>query len=174
MNELHEVRVNLHMHTTYSDGSGIHADIAQAALQTGLDAVIVTDHNVLVQGVEKYYTQGRRKTLLLTAEEIHDQARNPQKNHLLVFNANRELATFAENPQTLLDAVRRAGGISFLAHPHDEDCPPIHETSISWEAWEAQGYTGLELWNGLTELKTRSKNMAQVRTPCPPKPGFGR
>jgi hypothetical protein len=162
MNEVHEVSVNLHMHTTYSDGSGSHEDIARAALQTGLDAVIVTDHNVLVQGVEKYYTQGKRKTLLLTAEEIHDQARNPQKNHLLVFNANRELATFAENPQTLLDTVRHAGGISFLAHPDDEACPPIHETSISWEAWEAQGYTGLELWNGLSELKTRSKNMAQV------------
>ncbi|MGZ9235150.1 MAG: histidinol-phosphatase, partial [Anaerolineales bacterium] len=36
------------MHTVYSDGSGTHKDIAQAALRTGLDVVIVTDHNVLV------------------------------------------------------------------------------------------------------------------------------
>ena len=47
-----EIVINLHMHTRYSDGSGTHKDIAQAAIQNGLDAVIVTDHNVLVEGVE--------------------------------------------------------------------------------------------------------------------------
>ena len=47
MPELHELLVNLHMHTTYSDGSGSHQDIANAGLDAGLDAVIVTDHNVL-------------------------------------------------------------------------------------------------------------------------------
>ena len=49
---MQEIVVNLHMHTRYSDGSGSHKDIANAAIQTGLDAVIVTDHNVLVEGVE--------------------------------------------------------------------------------------------------------------------------
>jgi predicted metal-dependent phosphoesterase TrpH len=52
---MHEIVVNLHMHTRYSDGTGTHKDIAHAAIKTGLDAVIVTDHNVLVQGVEGYY-----------------------------------------------------------------------------------------------------------------------
>ena len=55
---MHEIVVNLHMHTRYSDGSGTHKDIAEAAMQTGLDAVIVTDHNVLVLGVEGYYRFG--------------------------------------------------------------------------------------------------------------------
>ena len=41
-----EIVINLHMHTTYSDGSGTHADIANAAIKAGLDAVIITDHNV--------------------------------------------------------------------------------------------------------------------------------
>jgi predicted metal-dependent phosphoesterase TrpH len=49
---MHEIVVNLHMHTRYSDGTGTHKDIAHAAIKCGLDAVIVTDHNVLVQGVE--------------------------------------------------------------------------------------------------------------------------
>ena len=55
---MQEIIVNLHMHTRYSDGSGTHRDIAQAAMQAGVDAVIVTDHNVLVQGVEGYYRFG--------------------------------------------------------------------------------------------------------------------
>jgi predicted metal-dependent phosphoesterase TrpH len=49
-----EIILNLHMHTRYSDGSGLHADIAHAALNAGLDAVIVTDHNVLISGPAGY------------------------------------------------------------------------------------------------------------------------
>jgi hypothetical protein len=162
MPELHELLVNLHMHTTYSDGTGSHQEIAQAGLKAGLDAAIVTDHNVLVSGVEGYHKDGKKRFLLLVGEEIHDQARVPQKNHLLVLNANRELATFAPDPQNLIDNVRRAGGLSFIAHPYDPACPAIGEADISWEAWDVQGYTGLELWNGLSEIKVRGKSFLHI------------
>ena len=159
---MQEIVVNLHMHTRYSDGSGTHKDIAHAAMKTGLDAVIVTDHNVLVQGVEGYYRFGfssplkakTRPVLLLVGQEVHDQDRDPQKNHLLIFNANRDLAFLADDPQALINSVREAGGICFIAHPKDPEAPAFKETDISWEAWDVQGYTGIELWNGLSELKT--------------------
>ena len=157
---MHEIVVNLHMHTRYSDGNGSHKDIAHAAMLTGLDAVIVTDHNVLVRGVEGYYRAADSKrfrstqVLLLVGEEIHDQDRDPQKNHLLVFNANRDLSALADDPQTLINGVRDAGGICFIAHPTDPAAPAFNETDISWEAWDVQNFTGIELWNGLSELKT--------------------
>ncbi|HEX9333779.1 MAG TPA: CehA/McbA family metallohydrolase [Anaerolineales bacterium] len=142
------------MHTRYSDGTGTHKDIAQAAIKTGLDAVIVTDHNVLIQGVEGYYRVGRDRVLLLVGQEVHDQDRDPQKNHMLVFNANRDLATLADDPQALINGVNEAGGLSFIAHPLDPEAPAFNETDISWEAWDVHGYTGIELWNGLSEFKT--------------------
>jgi len=151
---MHEIVVNLHMHTRYSDGTGTHKDIAQAAIKTGLDAVIVTDHNVLIQGVEGYYRVGRDRVLLLVGQEVHDQDRDPQKNHMLVFNANRDLATLADDPQALINGVNEAGGLSFIAHPLDPEAPAFNETDISWEAWDVHGYTGIELWNGLSEFKT--------------------
>jgi len=157
---MHEIIINLHMHTRYSDGSGTHKDIAQAAMQTGLDVVIVTDHNVLVQGMEGYYRSGpssslrTTRVLLLVGQEVHDQDRVPQKNHLLVFNANRDLSNLADDPQTLINNVRDAGGICFIAHPNDPAAPTFKEDDISWEAWDVQNYTGIELWNGLSELKT--------------------
>ncbi len=151
---MHEVIVNLHMHTRYSDGSGSHQDIAKAAFAAGVDAVIVTDHNVLAQGFEGYYKEKNKKILMLIGEEVHDQARDPQKNHLLVFGAGRELATFANDPQLLIDQVRSAGGLSFLAHPDDPAAPAFKETDISWVDWSVQNYTGIELWNALSELKT--------------------
>lgn len=150
-----EIAVNLHMHTRHSDGSGSHQDIADAALEAGLDAVIVTDHNLLVLEREGYYSKGDQKVLLLVGEEIHDQERVPQKNHLLVFGVDQELAGEAKNPQQLINKVQEAGGLSFLAHPVDPAAPLFNQNDYSWENWDISGYTGIELWNGFSEFKTR-------------------
>ena len=151
---MHEIVINIHMHTTYSDGHVTHTQIAQAALQAGIDAVVVTDHNVLVNGMEKYYEDGSRSVLMLVGEEVHDQAREPQKNHLLVFGVQRELATFASDSQHLIDMVNQEGGLCFIAHPDDPASPVFGETDISWEDWQVQGYTGIELWNAMSEFKS--------------------
>jgi hypothetical protein len=154
-----ELVVNLHMHTTYSDGHGSHEEIAQAALDAGVDVVIVTDHNVWVDGPAGYYRSGQNQTLLLVGEEIHDQARSPQKNHLLVFGAGKELGALAADPQRLIDAVHEAGGLSFLAHPFETASPLFGEPDLSWVDWQVEGYTGIELWNAMSEFKSllRSK-----------------
>jgi hypothetical protein len=151
---MEEIIVNLHIHTHFSDGSGSHKDIAQAAIQCGLDAVIVTDHNVLVLGFEGYFSNGVHQVLMLIGEEVHDQDRDPQKNHLLVFGADQEMAIFADDPQSLIKTVSDSGGLSFIAHPNDTAAQAFNEIAISWEDWSINNYTGIELWNGLSELKT--------------------
>ena len=156
---MHEITVNLHMHTPYSDGHYSHDRIAQAAIRCGLDAVVVTDHNVWVNGPEEYYQNGDKRVLLLVGEEIHNQARHPQKNHLLVIGVGRELATLASEPQRLLDTIRKSEGLSFIAHPVDPPAPAVGETDISWVDWDLHGFTGIELWNGFSEFKGRLKTM---------------
>jgi hypothetical protein len=154
---MHELIANLHMHTTYSDGNATHAELAQAAIRCNLDVIITTDHNTWVNGPENYYYQGDQRVLLMVGEEIHDQARDPQKNHLLVFGVKRELSELAYSPQRLLDAVAENGGVSFLAHPDDPAAPVINETDITWVDWNVRGYTGIELWNAFSEFKPRIK-----------------
>jgi hypothetical protein len=149
-----ELICNLHLHSTYSDGTGDYRSITQAALKTEVDVIILTDHNILVKGLEGYHRDQGRQVLVLTGEEVHDQNRVPQKNHTLVIGAEKEMAGFAHDPQTLINEVSRAGGLSFLAHPYEFDLPMIHEPDISWVNWEVDGFTGLELWNGLSEFKT--------------------
>ncbi|OQY37210.1 MAG: hypothetical protein B6243_01195, partial [Anaerolineaceae bacterium 4572_5.2] len=112
-NTMPELTVSLHVHTTYSDGTGTYAEIAQAALETGVDIVLLTDHNVLVQRAEKYYEENQNRVLFLMGEEVHDRTRAIQKNHLLVFGAEKEMVGKAENPQALVDAIAQAGGMSF-------------------------------------------------------------
>lgn len=159
---MEDIKCNLHVHTIYSDGSGDYTRIAAEALDAGLDVVIITDHNVLVKGMERYFESDGKRVLLLTGEEVHDQNRMPQKNHLLVLGCRKEMAQHAHDPQRLINQVTRDGGISFLAHPYEFDMPLFNETDITWDSWEIEGFTGLELWNGFSELKTVARSLPSV------------
>ena len=151
---MEEITVNLHMHTRYSDGTGTHEELAQAAIRAGLDAIIITDHNIWVQGVEKYFTEGEQKVLVLVGEEVHDQARQPQKNHLLVFGTEREMSHYGPDPQNLINQIAQAGGLSFIAHPVDPESAKFNQGDLSWVSWEVQGFNGIELWNAMSEFKS--------------------
>jgi hypothetical protein len=155
MKPLHEYVGNMHMHTPYSDGTGSHVEIAHAAITAGLDFVIITDHNVWVDGLDGYYVQGpERRVLLMVSEEVHDPLRNPQANHLLIYHTGRELAHYAPKPQQLIHEVEAAGGICFLAHPVERAAPLFGEDALPWVSWDVEGYTGIELWNYMSEFKT--------------------
>lgn len=151
---MQEIVVNLHAHTVYSDGWTDHETIAQEALRAGLDVVVVTDHNVWVEGLDGYRYQNGRRVLLLTGEEIHDPSRQPQKSHLLVYEARGELASLAGDLPRLLEAVEQAGGLAVLAHPVDPGAPGRPETDLSWVDWDQSAFHGLEIWNYMTEFKS--------------------
>ncbi|MDA0242311.1 MAG: CehA/McbA family metallohydrolase [Chloroflexi bacterium] len=150
---MHEIIGNIHLHTTYSDGTGTHEEVAAAAVAAGLDFLVVTDHNVLVEEVDGYYKTPQGQVLLLTGEEVHDVRREPQCNHCLVIGAQGEMATHAPNPQQLINEVQRAGGYTFLAHPHDPPATAVHEQDYAWYDWDIEGFTGLELWNYMSNFK---------------------
>lgn len=145
----HEIVGNIHIHTIYSDGSGTHADIAACAARAGLDFVIITDHSVFVPAAEGWY--GR--VLVLVGEETNDPD-PPHNNHLLCLGIRQDVAPFAGDPQGLIDEVRRQGGIAFLAHPFERPGPFIGEPAIPWTHWHVEGYTGLCIWNYMSEFKS--------------------
>lgn len=155
---MHEFIVNVHNHTRYSDGSKTHRELALAAGRAGIDAVVVTDHNLLVKGLSGYYPVGDRNILIIVGEEIHDRTLMPQKNHLLAFGITEELSGLASNTQNLITQISRHQGVSFIAHPFEDALALFNETDITWENWQVSGYTGIELWNGLSELKTVIKS----------------
>lgn len=140
------------MHTPYSDGAGHHDEIAAAAARAGIQAVVTTDHNVHVGAVEGY----RQGVLLLVGEEVHDVRRRPQANHCLIYGADAELSAFAHRPQRLIDEAVAAGGMAYLAHPVEYPARlGIENQAINWEDWDLRGYTGIELWNYMSEFKAR-------------------
>ncbi len=152
---MYEYAGNLHIHTPYSDGSKWHAEVAEAAIEAGLDFIIVTDHNIWVDGVEGYYENGNGRVLLLVGEEIHNVRRQPQASHFLAYGAERELSCYAADPQRLIDETHNAGGYGFLAHPHERDLPIVNEPNLGWHDWDIDGFTGLEIWNYMSCFKNR-------------------
>jgi hypothetical protein len=152
---VYEYAGNLHVHTSYSDGTALHAEVGRAAAEAGLDFVIVTDHNLWVDGVERYYDG----VLLLVGEEIHNVRSRPQANHLLVFHAEAELSPLASDTQGLVDEVIRRGGCCYLAHPFERSSPLDPELdAIDWREWDVHGYAGIELWNYMSEFKALLRN----------------
>jgi len=169
---------NLHSHTPYSDGTKLHAPLAEDAALAGLDFVFVTDHNVWVQGVEGYYESAAGKVLLLVGEEVHDVRREPQANHFLAFGAEQELARMSADPQKLIDATNEAGGFSVLAHPFDPSTEYYGASSHEWVAWDVTDFQALEVWNYMSRFKASMSTLRQtlhsafqprqrLNSPCP-------
>jgi hypothetical protein len=159
MGAMIELHGNLHIHTGYSDGTLYHAEIAADACQAGLDFLFFTDHNVLMRGVNRWFEfSGGRRVLVQAGEEIHQQDRIPQKNHLLALGIPADLGRQARDPQKLLDAVNASGGAAFLAHPFDPAAPLVHEDALGWVSWDVRGFAGLEIWNYMSEFKSLVRN----------------
>jgi hypothetical protein len=59
-------------------------------------------------------TQRRDKQVLLIIEKLRP-ARQPQKNHLLVFGVKRELAMYAYDPHVLLEVVNSSDGLALCS-----------------------------------------------------------
>lgn len=136
----------VHMHSIFSDGSGKVEEIAKAASETGLDYIILTDHNTmraLDEGFEKWYDN----TLLLVGCEINDKE---NKNHYLALRINEPFST-RMSAKSYVKQVNDAGGFGFIAHPlekrtHMEEHPPY-----PWIDWDINDFTGIEIWNHMSE-----------------------
>jgi hypothetical protein len=142
---------NPHVHSVYSDGAGTYRQIATAASEAKLNFVIVTDHNVYPQGLERYHNQ----VLVLTGEEVHNVLRQPQVSHLLVFGAEREMAPYSfSTAQTLVHAAVRRNGVCYVAHPLEKRSRLDRDLrAIPWSDWPIEGVHGIELWNYMSEFK---------------------
>lgn len=153
---MNEIKFAIHIHTYYSDGNASHQDLINIAAQAGLDGIITTDHNIWVKDLEGYYGEGKQKTMLLVGEEVHNRSLDPPGNHMLVIGAQKEMAPFSADPQKLINQVNLNHGLAILAHPVEDSLEMFNEQAFPWHNWEIQNFTGIELWNQMSEFKSVS------------------
>jgi hypothetical protein len=136
----------IHMHSVFSDGSGEVQDIAGFANEVGLDFIILTDHNTLralKEGFEGWYGN----TLLIVGCEINDKE---NKNHYLAFGIDDSFSTRI-TAKEYVRKVKEAGGIGFIAHPHEKRTHMKEHPPYPWIDWETTDFTGIEIWNHMSE-----------------------
>ncbi|MFA7228114.1 MAG: CehA/McbA family metallohydrolase [Melioribacteraceae bacterium] len=136
----------IHIHSVYSDGSGEVKQIAEYAGESGLDFIILTDHNTLralKEGFEKWYGE----TLLLVGCEINDKE---NKNHYLAFGISETFSTRIPAKE-YVKKVKNSGGIGFLAHPLEKRSSMKEHPAYPWTEWDTEDYTGIEIWNHMSE-----------------------
>lgn len=156
---MNETKLALHIHTHYSDGNASHQTLIDIASEAGLDGIITTDHNIWLDGLEGYFEVGKKKIMLLVGEEVHNRTLSPPGNHMLIIGAQKEMSPFGADPQRLIDQTKRNQGLSFLAHPIEDSLAMFHEPAFSWRDWDIQNFTGLELWNQMSEFKSVTPNL---------------
>jgi hypothetical protein len=136
----------IHVHSVFSDGSGTVKEIVQAARDSEVDFVVLTDHNTLRaldEGYEKWYG----KTLLLVGSEINDRQ---NKNHYLALGIDK-LPSRSLTAVEYVKEIKEAGGIGFIAHPHEKRNSMKEHPPFPWTAWESEDFTGIEIWNHMSE-----------------------
>lgn len=150
----HEYVGSIHLHTTASDGAMSHEEVASVASRAGLDFLVVSDHNVLTRGIDGWYGD----VLLLVGEEIHDRKRSPEANHYLALGIQEHVPGDRAAPQEVIDTVNAQGGFGFFAHPFEHSPAFTREPELPWLDWQVTGYTGLEIWNYMSEFKSYLHN----------------
>lgn len=124
-------RVNLHIHSTYSDGRGEFCDLIKQAKEKGYKKIAICDHN----SVNGYLKHGIDDIVIPAVE--FDVWCGYVFMHLLGYGIdvnNKELQAFCakskretewdiirifstRNIKKLIEAIHNAGGIAVLAHP---------------------------------------------------------
>ncbi len=105
------LKIDLHAHTVYSDGSGTVMEILKAAKAKGLDGLAITDHATL-----KGYFEAKQycgEMLVPPGFELSTDA-----GHVLVIGLERlPPKKGLVNYEWLVEWARSEGGLTILAHP---------------------------------------------------------
>ncbi len=103
-----------HCHTLSSDGMVTPAELVQAAVDAGLDAIAVTDHDTM-QSVREVQERGEAAGLtVIPGQEI--TTRWPAQTHMLAWFLEKPVRSGMSLEETV-DAIHEHGGLAIVPHP---------------------------------------------------------
>ena len=156
---MHDLACVVHLHSTYSDGTGTVKQIARAGRRARADVVLLTDHDTLAakrNGEEGWYGD----VLLLVGEEVSP----PRRNHYLAFGTDEEIDHTDLDAAAICRAVRAAGGFGFAAHPFSEGSKRFKRAGpgMPFDALDCEALGGIELWSFVTDTGESIASVPQM------------
>jgi hypothetical protein len=158
---MHDLACVVHLHSTYSDGTGTVPQIARAARRAKADVVMLTDHDSLEakrNGEEGWYGD----VLLLVGTEVSPSKRN----HYLAFGIDREIdhKGLGLGPAGICRAVRDAGGFGFAAHPFSRGSDRFRSRApgMPFKKLDCEALHGVELWSFVNDTGEGANSIAEI------------
>lgn len=110
----HRGLADVHMHTTYSDGTGSVTDVLDYVQQhTSLDVIAITDHDTIEGALRARDLAASRdyRFDIIIGEEI-----STREGHLLALFLREPIAP-AQSIERSIELVHEQGGLAVVAHP---------------------------------------------------------
>lgn len=132
----------VHVHSRYSDGSGLIKDILYTARNTGVDFVVMADHDTLAAQREGWEGRHDGVTLLVAAEVTPRR-----RGHFLAMRV-RHCEGYAVAPLTeVLNAIQAQEGYVMVAHPMGARKRSLRIHHRPWDDWNHPAIRGMEIWS---------------------------
>lgn len=141
---MHDLSCAIHLHSTFSDGTGTVPEIVRAGRRAGVDVVMLTDHDDMRGREHEGWHDG---VLLLVGCEVSPE----MENHYLAFGIEKPIEHAGLSPAEICAAVADAGGFGFAAHPFSEGPRLMDRPGMPWRDPDCDGLAGIELWSFVTD-----------------------
>ncbi len=141
------MKLDIHVHSTYSDGTDSVKSLVRRAKQLGLDGIAITDHNTVKGGCEalKYATDD-----FTTIPGIEVSSK---EGHILVLNVTDDIKKGIP-AEEVAEKAHELGGIAIPAHPYDMIRTGIGDLALR------DCFDAIEAINGKTFIN--SKNVRKI------------
>ncbi|MBR6090597.1 MAG: hypothetical protein IKP86_11730 [Anaerolineaceae bacterium] len=122
---MEEILCSIRNYTKFSGEESSFYDMAQSALDCGLDAVFTTDRNVYPEGHTQFFYRDGKRVLVICGEELFDPL-SSDSPHYLSLGAEREQfnrrpANLQEDIRILLDADRETNNFRHIELMNAQD-----------------------------------------------------
>jgi hypothetical protein len=148
---MYDLACVIHLHSTWSDGTGTVPEIAAAARRNSLDVVLLTDHDTL-EGKRRGEEGWHRDVLVLVGEEVSPEG----GDHYLAFGLDEAIEHEGLDSAGICRAVEEAGGFGFAAHPFSQGSHLVERAKgMPFRDVDCAGLRGIELWSFVTDTGER-------------------
>lgn len=161
---MEDIKIDLHMHTTDSDGTITVEDLLAEILQKGIQLFSVTEHDTMVntekvrafaeanglryiRGVElTAYDEGRRHVLGYGVDPDNEKLKKVMNHNKPLLDAEMEhLPQLFVRAEEAVEVILAAGGIPVLAHPGAGFYDPDYKNII--HRFVGYGIKGIECYH---------------------------
>ncbi len=108
-----EMKADLHIHTSFSDGAHSPKKIVETALEKGIDCICITDHQETKGAIEALRFGFDQNILIIPGIEITTKA-----GDVLGINIRKVIPNNLSLRETARE-IRKQGGMAVIAHPFD-------------------------------------------------------